>query len=145
MTAENYLEQYMKAVGTIRRCEREYEEERLQIDAIRSPSENDGMPHGSGISKPTEDKVMRLMDKAERIAQARIEAVQVRQQVFDTIMLIDGIEADVLLERYIYLSDEGRLQPWESVCDAVHYSWPTVRLAWHRGLDKVAELIQEPT
>ena len=145
MTAENYLEQYMKAVGTIRRCEREYEEERLQIDAIRSPSENDGMPHGSGISKPTEDKVMRLMDKAERIAQARIEAVRVRQQVFDTIMLLDGIEADVLLERYIYLSDEGRLQPWESVCDVVHYSWPTVRLAWHRGLDKVAELIQEPT
>ena len=141
MTAEKYLRQYVKAVNTIRRCEREYEEERLQIDAIRSPSDNDGMPHGSGISRPTEDKVMKLLDKAEQIAQARIEAVRVRQQIFNTIMLLDGLEVDVLLERYIYLTADGRLKPWEQVCKAVNYSWHPVRLAWHRGLDHVQEII----
>lgn len=145
MTAERYLRQYEWALNTIRRLEREMEEERLQIDAIRSPSDNDGMPHGNGTSNPTADKATALIDAANRLMDARLEAVRIRQKVFDTIMLVGGVEADVLIERYVHLTPEGRLQPWEQVCDAVHYSWPTVRLAWHRGLDKVAELIQEPT
>lgn len=145
MTAERYLRQYEGALNTIRRLERELEEERLQIDAIRSPSDNDGMPHGSGISNPTAAKATAVLDAANRLMGARVEAIRIRQQVFDTVMLVGGLEADVLLERYIYLTEEGRQKPWEQVCSAVHYSWPTVRLAWHRGLDKVTELIQEPT
>lgn len=145
MTAERYLRQYERAVNRIRRLEREYAEEWLQIDAVRSPSDNDGMPHGSGISNPTADKAVEITDAATRLFDAKLEAIRIRQRVFDTVMKVDGLEADVLLERYIYLTDEDRLKPWEQVCDAVHYSWPTVRLAWHRGLDKVAELIQEPT
>ena len=139
MTAERYLRQYEWALNTIRRLERELKEERLQIDAIRSPSDNDGMPHGSGISNPTADKATEITDAATRLFDAKIKAIRIRQQVFETVMKVGGLEADVLIERYIYLNT------WDTVCDAVHYSWPTVRLAWHRGLDKVAELIQEPT
>ena len=145
MTAERYLRQYEWAVNTIRRLERELKEEQLQIDAIRSPSDNDGMPHGNGISNPTADKATEITDAAAKLFDARLEAIRIRQEVFESIMKVDGIEADVLLERYVYLTEDGRLQPWEMVCDAVHYSWPTVRLAWHRGLDKISELIQEPT
>ena len=139
MTAERYLRQYEWAVNKIRRLERELKEERLQIDAIRSPSDNDGMPHGNGISNPTADKATEITDAATRLFDARVEAIRIRQEVFETIMKVDGLEADVLIERYIYLNT------WDAVCDAVHYSWPTVRLAWHRGLDKIEELIQEPT
>ena len=139
MTAERYLRQYEWALNTIRRLERELEEEQLQIDAIRSPSDNDGMPHGNGISNPTADKATELTDAASKLFDAKVEAIRIRQEVFDTIMKVGGLEADVLIERYVYLST------WDMVCDAVYYSWPTVRLAWHRGLDKVAELIQEPT
>lgn len=139
MTAENYLRQYEWAVNTIRRCEREYEEERLMIDSVRSPSDNDGMPHGSGISKPVEQRVERMNAKLDRLATARLEAVRIRQEIFDTIMCIGGLEADVLIERYVYL------RKWEDVCFAVNYTWPTVRLAWHRGLDKVQEIIDTRT
>ena len=139
MTAEKYLRQYEWAVNTIRRCEREYEEERLMIDSVRSPSDNDGMPHGSGISKPVEQRVERMNAKLDRLATARLEAVRIRQEIFDTIMCIGGLEADVLIERYVYL------RKWEDVCLAVNYTWPTVRLAWHRGLDKVHEIINTRT
>ena len=139
MTAEKYLRQYEWAVNTIRRCEREYEEERLMIDSVRSPSDNDGMPHGSGISKPVEQRVERMNAKLDRLATARLEAVRIRQEIFDTIMCIGGLETDVLIERYVYL------RKWEDVCLAVNYTWPTVRLAWHRGLDKVQEIIDTRT
>ena len=125
----------------IRRYEREYMEERLMVDAIRSPSDNDGMPHGNNISRPTEDKALQIASKLQRLADARIEAVNIRQEIFDTIMCIGGLEADVLLERYVYLGEDGRLKSWEQVCLAVNYSWHPVRLAWHRGLDKIQEII----
>ena len=135
LKAEAYLKKYGKAVDYIRRCEREYDDELIQIDAVRSPSDNDGMPHGNGTSDPTADKAVRLLDKAERIMDAKLEAIRIRQEVFDTIMLLDGLEADVLLERYVYLSK------WEDVCLSVNYSWHPVRLAWHRGLDRIKDII----
>lgn len=146
MTAKEYLKQYQYAVDRVRRYEEEYENESLLIDAIRSASDNDGMPHGSGISKPTEDKAIRLADRALRLTEAKLEAIRLRQEIFDTVMSLDGLEADVLVERYLNLDEYGHLQAWKSVCDRVHYSWPTVRTAWHRGLNMVDEiLIQELT
>ena len=146
MTANEYLRQYEKAEHRARRYREEYENESLLIDAIRSLSNNDGMPHGSGISRPTEEKAIRLADKKLRLIDAKLEAIRLRQEIFDTVMELDGLEADVLVERYLNLDDNGHLQTWESVCDRVHYSWPTVRTAWHRGLDMVEDiLIQEVT
>ena len=146
MKAEKYLKQYKYACDRIRRCEREYRDEMLLIDAVRSLSDNDGMPHGSGISKPTEVKAVRLADKKLRLIDAQLEAIRLRQEIFDTVMSLDGLEADVLVERYLNLDESGHLQTWEAVCDRVHYSWPTVRAAWHRGLNMVDEiLIQELT
>jgi hypothetical protein len=137
MTAEKYLKQYEWAVNRIRRLEEEYEAESVLIDAVRSVSDNDGMPHGSGISKPTEDKAVRLADKAMRLVDARLEAVRIRQEVFDTVMRLDGLERDVLVERFI------NLKTWEEVCDAVHYSWTSVRLAWHRGEELIQSIIEQ--
>ena len=146
MTAKEYLRQYEYAVKRIKRIEEEYKQEQLLIDAIRSTSDNDGMPHGTNISRPTEDKAIRLADKLQRLVDARLKAVRLRQEIFDTVMSLDGIEADVLVERYLNLDESGHLQTWDSVCDRVHYSWPTVRSAWHRGLNMVDEiLIQEVT
>lgn len=146
MNANQYLKQYEYAVKRAARYRDEYERESLLIDAVRSLSDNDGMPHGSGISKPTETKAVRLADKKLRLIDAKLEAIRLRQEIFDTVMSLDGLEADVLVERYLNLDEYGHLQTWESVCDRVHYSWPTVRSAWHRGLNMVDEiLIQEVT
>ena len=128
MTAKEYLKQYQYAADRVRRYEEEYENESLLIDAIRSASDNDGMPHGSGISKPTEDKAIRLADRALRLTEARLEAIRIRQDVFDLIDSIDGIEGDVLYQRYV------NLHKWEEICVMLHYSWQGIHLIHRRAL-----------
>lgn len=128
MTAKEYLKQYEYAVDRVRRYEEEYQSELTLIDAIRSASDNDGMPHGSGISKPTEDKAVRLADKSLRLVEARLKAIEIRQEIFDLIDSIDGIEGDVLYQRYI------KLHKWEEVCVLLHYSWQGTHLIHRRAL-----------
>ena len=128
MTAKEFLRQYEYADRRVRRLEIEYQDELLMVDAIRSASDNDGMPHGSGISKPTENKALRLADKHLRLIEAKIEATEKRQEVFDLINGIDGIEGDLLFERYI------KLRKWEEICILLHYSWQGVHLVHRRAL-----------
>ena len=139
MTAQDYLRRYKRAEARLRRLEAEYRREMEMIDAIRVSSDVDGMPHGNGITKPTEDKAIRLADKALSWKMAALDAIQIRQEVFETIMKLDGLECDVLLERFVYL------RKWEDVCESVGYTWPTVRNAWHRGEERIEKLIQEVT
>lgn len=128
MTAKEYLRQYEYADRRVRRLEAEYNDELIMVDSIRSASDNDGMPHGSGISKPTEEKALRLADRALRLTEARLEAIRIRQDVFDLIDSIDGIEGDVLYQRYI------NLHKWEEVCVMLHYSWQGIHLIHRRAL-----------
>ncbi len=128
MTAKEYLRQYEKAAHKARRYREEYENESLLIDAIRSLSNNDGMPHGSGVSRPTEDKALRLVDKRLRLIDAEVEAVKIRQELFDFIDRIDGVEGDVLFERYI------NLRKWEEVCVVMNYSWNGIHKVHRRAL-----------
>lgn len=99
MTAKEYLKQYERAVRRAQRYREEYENETRLIDAVRSLSDNDGMPHGSGISKPTENKAIRLADKRLRLIEAEMEAIRVKQNLFDFIDGIEGIEGDILYHR----------------------------------------------
>lgn len=128
MTAKEYLKQYEKAEHRARRYREEYENESLLIDAIRSLSNNDGMPHGSNISKPTEEKALRLVDKRLRLIDAEVEAIRIRQELFDFIDGIDGIEGDVLFERYI------NLRKWEEICVVMSYSWNGIHKVHRRAL-----------
>lgn len=135
MTAREYLDQYKEAVRRIRRYEEEYREESLLVDAIRSTSDNDGMPHGTNVGRPTEEKAIRLADKRMRLIKAKIEAIQIREEIFDTIMSIGGFESEVLLERFVYLRE------WMDICKKLNYTWTPVRLAWHRGEAMIQEII----
>lgn len=135
MTAKEFLKQYEYADRKVRRLETEYHDELIMVDAIRSASDNDGLPHGSGISKPTEDKAIRLADRALRLTEARLEAIQIRQEVFDLIDSIDGIEGDVLYQRYI------KLHKWEEICVLLHYSWHGIHSAHRRALAVVEGII----
>ena len=137
MTAKEYLRQYEWAVKRVRRYEEEYQNESILIDAVRSLSDNDGMPHGSGVSKPTEQKAIRLADKRLRLINAELDAIRVKQDLFDFIDSIEGIEGDILYHRYI------RLLKWEEVCLIVHYSWPNTMRIHRRALDRVQKIIDE--
>ena len=131
MTAKEFLKQYEYADRKVRRLETEYHDELLMVDAIRSASDNDGMPHGTGISKPTEDKAIRLADKHLRLIDARLEALAKRQEVFDLINSIEGIEGDALYERYV------NLRKWEEICVLLHYSWQGIHKVHKRALEIV--------
>ena len=136
MTAKEYLKQYEYAQRRADRLREEYETELMKVDAVRSLSDNDGMPHGSNISKPTEDKAIRLADKALRWKQAELDAIEIRQEVFETIYNISDIEGDVLYQRYI------NLRKWEEICVMLHYSWKGIHLVHRRALNLVDELIK---
>ena len=136
MTAKEYLKQYEYAHKKAERLREEYESELLKIDTVRSLSDNDGMPHGTNISKPTEDKAIRLADKALKWKQAELDAIEIRQEVFDTIWDIPDIEGDVLYQRYI------NLRKWEEICVLLHYSWKGIHLIHRRALNIVDERIK---
>ena len=133
MTAKEYLRQYEKAEHKVRRYREEYESETMLIDAIRSLSNNDGMPHGSNISRPTEEKALRLVDKRLRLIDAEVAAMKIRQELFDFIDGIDGIEGVILYEKYI------NLLTWEEVCCKVDYSWSQTHRYHRRALAIVEE------
>lgn len=135
--AKEFLKRYEHADRRVRILEEEYNKECELIDAVRSLSDNDGMPRGSGISKPVEDKAIRLADKALRLAEARLEAIAERQHVFDVISRIGGLPGEVLYERYV------KLLRWEEVCVKVHKSW-NVTHGYHReGLQMVSDILDQ--
>jgi hypothetical protein len=133
LKAKAYLEQYGEALRRIRQYEEQLEREQLSIDAIRSSSDNDGMPHGTGTSDPTADKAVRLSERRERLLGAKHEALMLKQEVFDTVVVIGGVESDVLIARYIDGDD------WADVCQRVGYEWSQTHVYHRIGLDKVAD------
>ena len=64
MTAKEFLKRYEYADLRAKRYEDEY---KLEHELIGSISINyDGMPHGNGISRKTENDALKLAEKAER-------------------------------------------------------------------------------
>lgn len=126
MTAKQFLKQYEEANHKALQHKREYEK---QMELIGSVSmKMDGMPHGSNISKPTEKDALELADAALKWKEAHLEAVRIRQKVYDVIWDIPGIEGRVLYERYI------NLHKWEEICILLHYSWQGIHLVHRRAL-----------
>lgn len=136
MTAKEFLRQYEHANRIVQRCKTEYETEMLKIDAIGSTLSNDGMPHGSGISRKTEDKAIRLAEKATKWKAAELDAIAKRQQVFELIYDIQGIEGDVLIDKYI------DLKTWEQIAEERHYTVRGIQYAHGRALLIVAKRIK---
>ena len=136
MKAKEYLRQYEDLNRKALRYKSEYETESEKIDAIGSTLSSDaGMPHGTGISRRTEDKVIRLADAALKWKTAELEAIGKRQEIFDLIAGISGVEGDILYERYI------NLHKWEEVCVLIHMSWNGTHRAHRRALAIVQELL----
>ena len=139
MTAKEFLKQYEYAAKRIKRLEEELNDERLMIDSVRSLSDNDGLPHGSGISKPVEERAIRLADKLRELSDARLDAIEIRREVFEIVNRVEGTAGDVLFARYI------KLMKWDEVSEYVHYSWKWT-LHYHKlGLAAVSELLDKTT
>lgn len=133
MTAKEFLRQYEELNRRARRYQQEYRTELEKVDAIGSTLSHDaGMPHGSGVSRKTEDKAIRLADKAAKWKAAEIDALQKRQEVFEVIHDIEGVEGDILYERYI------NLRRWEDICVVIHMSWRQTHRLHRKALEDVS-------
>lgn len=133
MTAKQFLKQYEDANRRALRYKTEYEAEQELIDNVRSTLGGDGMPHGSGVSRKVEDQAIRLNEKLLKWKCAELDAIQVRQEVFEVIRDISGVEGDLLFEKYI------NLHRWEDICVLLNYSWNGIHKAHRRALRIVAE------
>lgn len=128
MTAKEYLKRYEEARRQERRLHAEYEKEMELIDSVRSTLGGDGMPHGSGISKRVEDMAIKLTDKLLEWKMAELDAIRIRQEVFDFVRHIPGEKGDVLYERHI------ELLTWEKIARKMNYSERGVRYVYDRAL-----------
>ena len=114
--ATEYLEQYEYALYAANRARANYELETERIDAIGSTLASDGQPHGTGISRKTEDKAVRLADRAKEWLDAEEKAQIKLEEVTDFINGIPGIEGVVLYQRYV------QLLGWKEIADNLIYS-----------------------
>ena len=126
MTAKQFLKQYEEANNKALQHRREYEKQMALIGSVSVKM--DGMPHGSGISKPTENDAIELADKAKMWIDSEKDAIRIRQTVYEVIADVPGIEGRVLYERYI------NLHKWEEICILLHYSWQGIHLVHRRAL-----------
>ena len=139
MNAKEFLRQYEELNKRALRYKQEYEVELEKIDAIGSTLSGDGQPHGSGVSRKTEDKAIRLADKALKWKAAELDAIEKRQEIFELIHDINGVEGEVLYERYI------NLRHWEEICVLIHYSWVQTHEYHKRALRIVQDRIEPNT
>lgn len=138
MRAKEYLRQYEDLDKKARYFKEEYELETEKIDAIGSTLGGEpGMPHGTGISRKTEDKAIRLADAAMKWKIAELDAIEKRQEVFEVISKVKGIEGEVLYQRYIALNK------WEQICVNIPMSWTGVHKAHRRALAIVQGMLDD--
>lgn len=116
MKVTEYLEQYEYALYAAQRARKTYELEMERIDAIGSTLSGDGTPHGSGISRKTESKAIRLADKATKWLEAEEQAQIKMEEIANFINDIPGIEGVVLYQRYI------ELLGWKEIAENLIYT-----------------------
>lgn len=138
-TAKQYLKQYENAVKVAQRVRREYEEELDLIDNIRSSLGGDGLPRSGEISKKVENQALKLAEKADALREAEAAAIEIRQEIFRTVMRVPDDKGSVLYERYVLLKD------WKDVADAVGYSESHIYELHRQGLDYVNNLLGNTT
>ena len=114
--ATEYLEQYEYALYAANRARANYELETERIDAIGSTLASDGQPHGTGISRKTENKAVRLADRAKEWLDAEEQAQIKLEEITDFLNRIPGIEGVVLYQRYV------QLLGWKEIADNLIYS-----------------------
>ena len=135
LAAKEYMDQYGDACRRVRQCEEQLARENLSVDSIRSASDNDGMPHGTNVGRPTEDKAVKLVERGIDLFEAREKARQVQREIFEVAYQVGGVGGDVLIERYIKLND------WRDVYKAVNYAESQTHRYHRAGLDRVADIL----
>lgn len=132
MTVKEYLLQYKELTKKVERLHAEYLREQSEIDEIRSPLGGDGLPHGNEITKTVENRALRLTDKLLAYEEARIDALEKRQEIFELLEDVPGVMGDVLRDRYL------NLLKWDEISADLNYSMSAIHYQERKGLKYLA-------
>lgn len=133
-----FLQRYENADRKAKSLALEYKKESDLIDAVRSTADIDGLPKGNGIKKETEEKAIRLADKAAELKIAELDAIHERQEVAEIIFQVkNSDQREVLFQRYLEYH-----QKWEEICVKLHMSWGTVHNKHRDGLNEVETILE---
>ena len=136
MTVREYLRQYEKAKRRVRRLEAHYHELEEIAGAVKSPMDQDGQPKSFTITKPTEEKAVRLAEALTELEAAREEAEAVLVGMYHVLDKIGGVYGDILIDRYI------SLMRWEDIADTVHYSLRQTHRLHQKAMNMLREMIE---
>lgn len=137
------LKTWRKAEKELKTLDREYRTIVDEIDALRGLQavRNDGMPHGTAVSHPTEDAAVAILDmlQAKRSRLGDIfRKMEADERLLDRIKFAMVLaKNDDLLRRYYH---DG-VRPMEKLADEMHVS---KRTAWRmetEGIDSIVDLI----
>ena len=117
MTAKEYLLQYRKILIRIDDLRSDIIELGEAITSVKSLSDNDGMPHGSGYNNKTERQITALVDKKNELRQLLIDQANKRIEICETIdSLDDPVMIRLLRDRYI------KLLSWDEIAVNIGYT-----------------------
>ena len=134
MDAKELLSHYHTYKQRAEMYKEEYEEEIELIDSIRSSANIDGMPRQKFINRDTESRAIRLTEKLEKMQNAIIEAVEIRQKVFEVVSDVPDIYGIILSKRYL----QGK--QWCDIADELGYCEEHLRGSLHK---KALKMMQE--
>ena len=133
MDAKELLSHYHTYKHRAEMFKEEYEEEIELIDSIRSSANIDGLPRQKFINRDTESRAIRLTEKLERMQNAIIEAVEVRQRVFEIVSEIPDVYGIVLSKRYI------QEKQWCDIAEEMNFSEEYLRGSLHKKALKMMQ------
>ena len=117
MTAKEYLLQYQKLKIRTEDLRNDIYELEEAVTSVKSLSDNDGMPHGSGYNNKTERQITVLVDKKNEYKQLLIDLANKKIEICETIdSLEDPVMIRLLRDRYI------RLLSWEEIAINIGYT-----------------------
>ena len=133
MDAKELLSHYHTYKYRAELFKEEYEKEIELIDSIRSSANIDGLPRQKFISRDTESRAIRLTEKLEKMQNAIVEAVEIRQKVFDIVSEIPDVYGIVLGKRYI------QEKQWCDIAEEMHFSEEYLRGSLHKKALKMMQ------
>ena len=114
-----------------------------EIDALRGlhAMRNDGMPHGTEVSHPTEDSAVAILDmmaaKRARLSEV-FRRMEANERLIDRITFAMVLAKNAeLLRRYYH---DG-VRPMEKVADEFHVSTRAALYMERDGIDSITDLI----
>ena len=141
--ARAVLRQWRKAERELEALDKEYRQIIREIDTLRELSLKppDGLPHGSGVSNPTEEKAIRILEKL-KARRKRLDEIFYRieadERLLDRINLAMSLAKNAdLLRRYYH---DG-VRPMQAVADEFFVS---KRKAWYmenEGVESIEDLL----